>query len=945
MESSARDSDPVLDPLLGTFVEALAEGRSVDLDTVLPERPDLRDQVAEIYELARSITIREPARLPNVRGYEVLSVLGRGGMGTVYLARQERLERLVALKMVHLSGPGADRFHLETRAIAKLDHPNIVPIYDVGEVDGVPYYTTQYVRGRSLAEAIRDLRSLQCEPKDLQGKDLLDLVRDEEASELPRGYSRSYVDVVCQLGITIAKALDHAHERGVIHRDVKPSNVLLRSDGYAMLFDFGLARIDSERGMTQVGAFLGTLHYAAPEQATGREDLDKTVDIYSLGVTLYEMLTFRVPYHAKSTEELLHRLATREPDSPRRWNPRIPRDLETILHTAMERDPRRRYQEAGEFAMELRRFLAGRPIEARPLGAVGRVLRLARRHRGLAALGAFTALLVLALPTALWLQERTASRAIQKQRDRVAAANRDVKDLAIVKTIEELKSRAEVLWPARPEHVPAMLAWIDDVEVLGARRDRLRSAVAHLGSQAVALSPEERSRWLQVSSETIWWRETKDTLDHYEALVASPREVDPETRARWEDWARRLRADLEALETRMLGERARVFAGDADETGVEKKWRYELLVERVAELERLFVGQEASDTGRHVFPDLPGVRARVQRAEEWHVQSVSSDDARMRWNDARGAIASHPAYGGLDLGPQDDLLPLGADPHSGLWEFAHVPSGSVPEREANGRLEYDDAAAIVFVLIPGGRFAMGAQARNEHEAGFDAQAQANEGPVHEVALEPYFIAKHELTQHQFESLSGYRSSFHSMTNWKPTGRHPAFRVTRMMYDRALTRYELYFPTEAQWEFACRAGRAIDAWRAQIAPWDRIANLADESAASLPEATGMRLEAWNDGQAELAPVGTYEPNAFGLYDMHGNVEEWCRDRVFTQGYATDPHRAGDGLHFAPGSQDYVLRGGSYVDGAEFARPTTRRVEKLNARRPAAGVRPVRAIRRP
>lgn len=293
----------------------------------------------------------DPA-LPDIPGYRIEGILGRGGMGIVYRAWQIGLNRPVALKMI-LDKRQADeaalaRFQAEAEAVAKLDHENIVKIYDIGTVEGLPYFSLEFVEGRSLNE-------------------------EWDAQPLPPARC---VEIVT----TLARAMERAHRAGIVHRDLKPANVLVRNDGVLKVTDFGLVkRIEDDSGQTQAGTVMGTPSYMAPEQAWGRTDVGPSADVYALGSILYALLTGRPPFQGPNAVETLVQLRSDEPIPPSRLQPKIPRDLETICLKAIHKDPARRYGSAEELAEDLRRFQAGEPIQARPVGWPERTLRWCRR--------------------------------------------------------------------------------------------------------------------------------------------------------------------------------------------------------------------------------------------------------------------------------------------------------------------------------------------------------------------------------------------------------------------------------------------------------------------------------------------------------------------------------------------------------------------------------------
>jgi eukaryotic-like serine/threonine-protein kinase len=330
-----------------------------------------------------------PGMPQHVGDYEILGVLGRGGMGVVYKAKQKRLNRIVALKMIlgglHASDEDLRRFRQEAEASARLQHPNIVQIHEIGEMDGKPYFSLEYVDGGSLAGKMAN------EPQ-------------------PAFAAAQLIEI-------LARAMHYAHQRGIVHRDLKPANILLASAppegssaapvtsfGIPKITDFGLAkRMDVDLGQTQSGAILGTPSYMAPEQAGGRvREIGPATDVYALGAILYDLLTGRPPFKANTLADTLRQVQMVEPVSPGRLQPQVPRDLATICLKCLNKEPKKRYETGLDLAEDLGRFLAGEPIHARPASLLERTLKWSRRRPAIAALIAVSVLSFLALGIGGW---------------------------------------------------------------------------------------------------------------------------------------------------------------------------------------------------------------------------------------------------------------------------------------------------------------------------------------------------------------------------------------------------------------------------------------------------------------------------------------------------------------------------------------------------------------
>ncbi len=396
----------------------------------------------------------------------IVREIGRGGMGVVYEAIQETLDRRVALKVLPpgmVASPRAQqRFEREARTAARLHHTNIVPVFGVGQEDGIAYYVMQYIEGRSLAELIggwrattagrRSTRPRTARPPSLPGTESF----AGQAPAMPPGEAGSassassgptepdrlapavplppvdpadtprYCRWVAQVGIQAAEALQYAHAHGVLHRDIKPANLLIDGQQTVWITDFGVARPDDEEELTHSGDVVGTLRYMAPEQLNGSPE--PRSDIYALGLTLYELVALRPAFDETHRSRLLRQVMDGEVAPLSRVRPGVPRDLETIIATAIAREPQQRYATAGELADDLRRFLDDQPIRARRIGALERCWRWCRRHRAVAALSGL-ALVLLVLAAAIgWVGywQTTAALAQAEAATRRAEANLDL---------------------------------------------------------------------------------------------------------------------------------------------------------------------------------------------------------------------------------------------------------------------------------------------------------------------------------------------------------------------------------------------------------------------------------------------------------------------------------------------------------------------------------------
>ena len=828
-----------------------------------------------------------------VGAYRVVREIGRGGMGVVLEAVEEPLGRRVALKVLPpelVASPSARaRFRREAELAARLDHTGIATIYGAGVEAEHPWIAMRFVEGKTLARAIADAKEAGASSLRLEA--------------LP-AKGREAALRVASLLAKVARALHAAHEHGVVHRDIKPSNVIVQPDGAPVLLDFGLAITEESDGMTvtRTGEAPGTPAYIAPEMIAGEVARpDAQGDVYALGVTLYESLALRRPFEAPTHAALYRSILAGSPPNVRALNPSVPRDLAVVVATAMERERTRRYRSAQALAEDLEACVAERPIAARPVPIHGRILRWVRREPRLAA--ASGAAVVATVGGLAWISvvQASAARALAtknreleetndglakakvraEENERIAAQRADdVLSLSAIQELKELVAESDRSWPAFPDRIPAYDAWLAKARVL----------IEGVPGKHPSLADHE-AKLAEI-------RKRAGTDGQGEFL-------DPKDRW-WQAQLVELVTDLKAFEDEKSG----LFSeGTSDAHG----W---------------------------------GIARRRREAASIAERSVDSPLARERWQAASAAIAASPRYGGLAIAPQLGLVPIGADPSSGLWEFTDLQSGEPAVRGADGRLSIAESTGLVFVLLPAGRFQMGAQSDDPSGPNFDPDARNEEGPVNEVGLDAFFLSKYEMTQGQWLRVAGRNPSYYQPgfdNDGHPNDlTNPVEAISYLECAEVLRRLGLVVPTEAQWEYACRAGTRTPWWTGA----DRMSlpgkvNIADLALVRIggPKTMADDFPGLDDGFGMHAPVGSFPPNPFGFHEILGNLWEWCRD---CPGDYDLPVRPGDGERRSEPVQKRILRGGCFNATAATARAARRDFGTVDFRDDIAGVRPARAI---
>jgi serine/threonine protein kinase len=513
--------DPRLMEAVRQYQADLDGGRRPSRRDFLARCPDIAAELSEcleglefLYSAAPRLHRDSPAVAAPLEpdgtlgDFRLLREVGRGGMGVVYEALQLSLGRRVALKVLPLAATldarQLQRFENEARAAAHLHHGNIVPVFAVGCERGVHYYAMQFIDGRTLAAVIDHLRQAPA-----PAAPAADTAAGAGSLTGQSINSPSFFRGVATLGVQAAEALEYAHQMGVVHRDVKPANLLLDGRGNLWVTDFGLARFQANPSFTAPGDLVGTLRYMSPEQAAGQPVIDPRSDVYSLGATLYELLTLQPAFGARDRRECLRQILETEPAPPRRLNRAIPPELETVVLKAMGRQPEDRYASARELAEDLRRFLDDRPVQARRPGLRERSARWARRHRRLVAgamLGLVAAVLVLALTT--WQVARAEAR--------TASANDKLREEQAA--LEEEKAKLKEEERRTREALAREVAQRDRAENNYRQARKVLDFLTRLGVEELADRPQLQGLRKKLLSEL---------LDYYQEFIDQQGEDEP----------------------------------------------------------------------------------------------------------------------------------------------------------------------------------------------------------------------------------------------------------------------------------------------------------------------------------------------------------------------------------------------------------------------------------
>jgi len=875
------------------------------LDSRLQAGPAQGDEhaVAAWNELLESIGSRKDFE----DRYRSREEVARGGMGAIYRVFDENLRRVLAMKVIleeeKITASMAvtlARFLEEAQVTAQLDHPGIVPVHELGvDPAGKVFFTMKLVKGENLSVIFEKVKA---------GEDGWNLVR------------------ALNVLLRACEALAFAHARGVVHRDLKPANIMVGQYGETLVMDWGLARVldkDDTRDLrlralldgrdaittdrkaragttpdsplvTMDGHVIGTPVYMAPEQAQGRlEEVGPRSDVYGMGAILYQLLTGQVPYVRPGSKESPHEILSRVLDGPppplHSLHPDVPAELSAICERAMARDPTRRYATMAELAQDLRAYLEHRVVAAYETGPLAELKKWVERNKGVAATAAGAAVILAAV---LWWsftgiqseRDRAESneKAAMAERDRADARKAEFDQLKGVVVLQLALEQEGSLYPPWPERVTAMEAWLaTDAAALLALKPTLRRTIGDLERRALPRSSAEDPVQLPEPSEQFLYDTLSDLAKRIATFEAGP---------------------LARVEERLAWAR------------------------RIDELTR----------------DHPKAPATWEDARE----SIAAADGVL----ASELYGEHP----IDLVPQTGLVPIGMNPATGLWEFYHLrsawdPGGNldpsalpIPAHDADGGLEIGDGTGLVFVLIPGGTYRMGASKKDPDAPRYDPRADPDESPIHEVVLGPYLLSRYEMTQGQWLRLTGVNPSWWTARYPEVSGLdYPVENVDWETCVETLGRFGLVLPTEAQWEAACRGGTDT-VWSCGNDPAALVdhANVRDATFARMFRGTDpLSCDSFDDGIGATAAAGSFRSNRYGLFDMHGNVYEWCRDGYHRYDL---PARTGDGMRVGEGATNRVFRGGSCDNIAFYARSANRGRDEPGYRNFGVGCRPARPL---
>lgn len=886
--------------------------------------------------------------------------IARGGMGLIYRAHQTTLKREIALKKAHPQPGIQDRFVFEALVTANLDHPNIVPVYDLIEIQDGIALAMKLIGGVSW-------------------KALLHPSTPEEHKHAEEYDFERHIEIL----LKVCDAVAYAHSKGLTHNDLKPENVMVGEFGEVFVMDWGLTLDFRDIQTPPVlaphcksinGEVFGTPSYMAPELAEGQgESIGPWTDVYLLGAILYELIMGQPPHQGTTIMEVL--LCASQSSTPI-FRHNTPKNLRDICEKSMSRHPYQRYRDVPSFRDAVRAYLKHREsmlitekaqAQLRTCQkAVGhlfaaydktqshtRIVHSLRGDRNQLYMDISESVAGFVQAQVLWQNNPEAKEGENQARIVFARVALQHGDLGLA------EAQASSLDPSQGE----VADLFTDIEVarherIHARRNaRVQRRLLVLGGfvfalgliLAVILLNSERKKANKNArlaqkrlNELHRLADTKRLRDYQQEAQflwpAAPHKI--KQMERWLEKAKQLANERKnhIRSLKQLRTSGMKFKGGWRFKNRAIQWQHDNLQALIKQ-----IGTFQRDTLHHVQMRLKQartlrVRSTVQHQKKWaHAITDIADRKR------------NPHYKGLHIQPQIGLVPLGQNPRSKLWEFAHLPSGHMPVRKTNGNYRLKPQTGVILVLIPGGTFQMGStRSTNTLKTSEGSGTRLSENPPHNVQLSAFFLSKYELTQGQWMRFSQNSNpsewtAGRTMAQRSYTALHPVENIRWQDATHILSRMGLMLPTEAQWEYAARAGTTT--------PWSTgrqkvslrgFVNLADRTWQAFKKLKRSEVELWlRDGYIAHAPIGSFKPNAWGLFDMHGNVWEWCFDR---RGAYTIPVGPQNGLRMVPSAAARIIRGGSFRTLATHSRTTARQARNPSEyTRDDLGLRPALSIR--
>ncbi len=877
------------------------------------------------------------------------------------------------------------QFLEEAQITGQLDHPGIVPVHEVGlDDDGHVFFTMKLVKGETLRAVFERVHSGS---KDWTRTRVLGLLL-----RVCEAMSYAHAKGVIHRDLKPSNIMVGAFGEVYVMDWGLACVVDRNTDGYETVsidtaFD-GDALETSKTARTTGGhRVVGTPVYMPPEQASGAGELISPAhDVYAIGAMIYHLLARRPPYTRETggkVRAVLAELTKGPPDPLHRVAADAPEELVAICDKAMARDVGERYSDTSELADDLRAFLEQRVVSAYETGAVAELRKWVVRNRGLA--GTLAALIVVAfagvamfaqLSNELGVQNEALTLALDREQDmgevlesrnadlaislddaREARREAELERSRVLRLLvspmrDRLVAEADELWPLSPDDIPLYEDWLERADALVATLDSSpdhkvlghRERLAALRERALPISAEALQLDWQRHPEYAEWVDKRDGVAELEGVLSELRRkteagkitpAEARIRDRIETNLPAVIVERDDLAAQVCQQRMFTF-----EDGDDALWHGEI-VRIIAEIESFSDAEQGLIDGisrAHGW----GVARRLEETRRLEELTLTSRDARRRWNAAVASIATLDIYGGLDITPQFGLLPIGRDRESGLWEFWHAMSGAEPQRAEDGGLVLDLDTGIVLVLIPGGTAWLGAQSYDPEGHNYDPMAEKTEGPVYEETLEPYFMSKYELSQGQWVRMTGHNPAHYPPGANKAGERartllRPVENVTWDESVKLLTWYGLVLPSESEWEYAARGGTTTPWWagstRDDLTDVVNFFDMAGDRGGADFDAPLM-WPGFDDGAIIHETIDYGRENPFGLSCVHGNVLEWCRTL-----YRPTPGPNGFGEMY---KLEYVIRGGSFLTSPGGTRSASRGNHASHVLERALGLRPARPI---